>query len=347
MPKALPAADFLKNPDMLEAAPIYAVFGAEDFLRRRCLATLTDRFKGSGMDVRRVDLTDNATGLLDELRSASMFGDATAFVVRNQRVGNQQEASTKFKEEFAAYLEKPSKTNILIFDGKTWARNLTVPKRLGTKFPTIQCEELKSWDQRGWSNLIDGMAREHQVNLDRGVPEQLREYVGGNLARADSELAKLALMAENGAVTAKVLSEGCGYDGQDVTFPLCDSILTGDSKTAVRHAAVLAGKAEVGTVLSLLALLRLQVLALGKGGMALMQGCSGAEAIKASGSRIREAFKGGFLRTAKNVGRSSLENALCVLADADEAMKSTSPDPQVLVLGVVSRLCEILHLRKP
>ncbi|MHC4841572.1 MAG: DNA polymerase III subunit delta [Planctomycetota bacterium] len=347
MPKAIPASEFLRNPEKLEVAPIYTVFGPEDFLRRRCLTTLLAGFRAQGFEVRRVDIKDSASALLDELRSVSMFGDATVFVVRNQRIGNRQEASTKFKEEFAAYLEKPSRANILVFDGKTWARNLTIPKRVGAKFPTIQCEELKPWDLRGWIGLVDSMAREHNVKLDSGVAEQLREYVGGNLARADAELAKLALLADDSLVTVQTLGEGCGYDGQDVTFPLCDSILTGDSILAVRHASVLAGKAEVGTVLSLLALLRLQVLALGKAGMALMQGKSGAEAVKASGSRVREAFKAGFIRTAGGVSRPALESALGVLADADEAMKSTSPDPQVLILGVVSRLCEILHRRKP
>ena len=347
MAKAIPASKFLGSSDSLEHAAVYAVFGPEDFLRRRCLSTLLDGLKQRGFEIKRVEITDSATRLLDDLRSASMFGDATAYVVGNRRVGNRQEASTKFKEEFSSYLEKPSKGNVLIFDGKTWARNLTVPKRVGAKFPTIQCEELKPWDQRGWNDLVEGMANTHSVRLDRGVAEQLRDYVGGSLARADAEMAKLALLADDELVTIQTLNEGCGFEGKDVTFPLCDSILTGDSKMAVRHASVLAGKAEVGTVLSLLALLRLQVLALGRAGFALMQGKSGSEAITASKSRVREAFKAGFLRTSKGVGRPALEQALGILADADEAMKSTSPDPQILILGVVSRLCEILHRGKP
>lgn len=343
MPKPVPATDYLKSPDTLAVAPVYAVFGAEDFLRRRCLAALSATLQARGLEVRRVHVEDSIARLLDDLRSPTLFGGAFAAVVLNQRVGPRHEVTTRFKDELAAYLEKPGKKNVLVFDGATFQRNLTVPKRVAENFPSVICDELKPWDTRAWLRLAAELARETGLKADDSALTTLREFTGGNLSRAESELHKLALLCTNGRVTQDDVARACGYEGADVTFPLCDAILAGDSRQALSYAAKMAGKAEMGSVLSLLALLRLQVVALGRAALALRSGGTSTNALEGSRVRLRDNMKAGFLATARGLNRYNLERAVGVLLAADEAMKSSSPDPANLLVSVVARLCETLH----
>jgi DNA polymerase III delta subunit len=346
VPKPIPSADFLKAPDKLAKAPVYAVFGGEDFLRRKCLKALLGVLAVRGLEIRRVQVEDGISTLLDDLRSPSMFGDDFAAVVLNQRVGPRHEVTTRFKEELAGYVQNPGKRNVLVFDGATFQRNLTVPKRVCENFPSVICEPLKPWDNRGWHKLIADAAGELGLKPDERALTALHEFTGGSLARAESELHKLALLCDDGRVTANDIAHACGYEGADVTFPLCDAILAGDSRQALAYAAKMAGKAELGSVLSLLALLRLQVAALGRAALALRQGGSASDAISRSKARLRENLKPGFLQTARALDRPAIRDAVGVLLNADESMKSSSPDPANLLMSVVARLCETLHKRE-
>jgi DNA polymerase III subunit delta len=346
MPKPVAATDFLKAPDKLEKAPIYAVFGPEEFLRRKCLRALTGVLAARGLEIRRVHVEDSIARLLDDLRSPSLFSGDFAAVVLNQRIGPRHEVTTRFKDELAGYLEKPGKRNVLVFDGATFQRNLTVPKRVSENFPSVMCEELKPWDTRGWQHLARQAAAEIGLTPDDRALTALHEFTGGKLARAETELQKLALLCENGKLTADDIARACGYEGADVTFPLCDAILVGDTRQALAHAAKMAGKAELGSVLSLLALLRLQVMALGRAALALRAGGSAGDAIEQAKVRLRDNLKAGFVQTARGLDRAGVAQATGILLSADEAMKSTSPDPANLLISVVARLCETLHIRE-
>ncbi len=342
MAKSIPALQYLRKPEDLPAAPVYAVYGDEDYLRRRALSVLCDHLKKRGLEIKRVHDLDSIAPLLDELRSPNMFGGAAAFVVSNRREGPRHEASSRFKEEFAAYLEKPGKRNVLVFDAATWQRNLTVPKRLEERFPTVVAEELKPWDFSAWDQIVQMQAGVHGLTLERDAMAALKEAVGSSLARAESEVAKLALLVKGKQVKAADVAFACGYEGNDVTFALCDAIITGDSKSALLHASKMAGKAETGSILSFLGLLRFQLATLGRVALALAQGAPEQTALS-SAPRLREALKPRLLKVAKGLGRTSLVQALGVLLAADEDMKSAAPDPAALLISVVHRLCETLH----
>lgn len=341
--KPTAAAEFMRAPDKLAPAPVYAVFGPEDYLRRSCMQLLLETLRKRGLEPQRAPDDASAAGLLDILRTPPMFTGPVALIVHNQRIGPRLEASTRFKEELLAYLENPSRKNVLVFDAPTWARNLTVPKRISESFPTIQCDELKPWDSRGWVEIAANHAASIGLKLDAAAMTALREYTGGKLSRAANELGKLALLVKGGKVTADDIALACGYEGADLTFPLCDAILKGDTRQALAHASKLAGKAELGSLLSLLALLRLQVVNMGRAARVLEEGRSGDEALKATSVRLRDADKAAFLKTAKQVTKSATAAAMETLLWADEQMKSASPDPANLLVGVVSRLCDSLH----
>ncbi len=343
MPSSIPALSFIKNPATLPEAPVYAVYGGEDYLRTRALELLADALRKRSLEIRHVRQLETAGPLLDELRSPSMFGGGFAAIVTNAREGNRQEASTRFKEEFAAYLEKPSKRNVLVFNGVTWQRNLTVPKRVEERFPTVVADELKPWDSRTFNEIVQMQAAQLCVEIEPAALAALRDSVGANLARAQRELEKLALVAQNNRIRAEDIARACGYEGVDVTFPLCDAILSGDSNAALQYAAKLAGKAEIGSVLSLFALLRLQVVALGRASLALVAGEPSQQAIAKAAPRLREQLRPGMLKVAGRIGRTDIEQAVEVLLRADEEMKSSAPDPANLLVGVVSKLCARLH----
>lgn len=347
MPTPIPAATFLKNPKAIAVAPVYAVFGPEAWVRRRAVTLLGQQLAERGLEVRRGQVGDSIARVLDELRSPALFGGAFALVLANERQGPRHEDSTRFKDELLAYLERPSKRNVLVFDAATWQRNLAVPKRVCADFPSVVCEELKPWETAAWDAYANLQAAEHGLKVDGRAMAALREYVGGSLARAEHEMAKLALLCPGGKVGPDDIARACGFEGQDLTFPLCDAVLSGDTGGALRNAARLAVKADVSTVLPLLALLRLQVLALGRAALALGEGLAPADALSRSKARVREPLKPGFVRAAKGLTRDDIHAAVTILMQADEEMKSSSPDPGILLVAVVSRLCETLHTGKP
>lgn len=343
MPEPIAAAAFLKAPEKLPEAPVYAVFGPESWLRRRCLQGLCNVLRGRKFEVRRVEAADSVAPVLDELRSPGLFGGACALVLRSERQGNRHEEVSRFKEELLAYLDKPGRRNVLVFDGATFPRNLAVPKRVCERFPTVHCEELKPWDLSGWEALARLQAQDAGLELEPAALTALRDYTAASLGRAESELQKLALLVQGRRVNVSDIAQACGYEGQDVTFPLCDAVLTGDTTQALRHASKLAGKAEIGGVLSLLALLRNQVAALGRARHALAAGAGSADAVQRAGVRLRDAMRPAFVRTASALDKGSVGRAVDVLLAADEEMKTASPDPGMLLVSVVSRLCETLH----
>lgn len=346
MPAPVAAPAFLKSAPSLPEAPVYAVFGPEAWLRRRCLQRLCESLAARGLEIRRVDPGENLARFLDELRSPPMFGGPFAAVVRNERQGPRHEDTTRFKEEWLGYLERPARRNVVVFDGATWQRNLAVPKRVCENFPSVICEELKPWDTSAWDGYAGMAAADFGLRVDGRALAALREYVGGNLSRAAQELSKLALLSRNGRITVDDIAHACGFEGQDQTFPLCDAIVSGDSATALRHAARLAAKAEMASVLPLLALIRLQVLALGRAAQALSEGQDAPGAISRAKARLRDSLKAGFVRTARGLSRDEIAAAVTLLMTADEELKTSSPDPGILLVAVVSRLCETLHADK-
>lgn len=344
MPAPVPASIFLKRPDSLPAAPVYAVFGPETWVRRRCLALLSESLRNRGLEVRRVTVGDSIARTLDELRSPPLFGGPFALVISNERQGPRHEDSTRFKEELLAYIDRPSNRNVLVFDGATWQGNLAVPKRVCDVYPSVICEELKAWETAIWDGYARMQAAQAAVVIDVDAMAALREYVGGSLARAEQELHKLALTAKGGSVTAGDIAFACGYEGVDLTFPLCDAILSGDARSALRHASKLAIHGDTSTLLPLVALLRLQVLALGRAAQSLAGGASASDAISNSRARIRDNLKGGFVRAARAITREDVGAAVNVLMAADEQLKTSSPDPGILLIAMVNRLCETLRM---
>src|SRR5690606_26118574 len=99
MARPVTATDFLRDPAKLAAAPVYAVFGPEDYLRRKCLTVLRKSLEQRKFELKRAEPDDSIAPILDELRSPAMFGASMAIFVTNRRVGNRQEVTTRFKEE--------------------------------------------------------------------------------------------------------------------------------------------------------------------------------------------------------------------------------------------------------
>lgn len=339
------AYKLLDDASALPDSPVYAVFGPNGWLRAKALKALLDVLASRGAEIRRFDDLDTIAPVLDELRTPGMFGGSSVLVIRNRRVGNRHEVTTRFKDELAAYLENPSKRNVLVFEGYTWARNLTVPKRISASFPTWQAEELKPWDYRGWQDALDRQALDLGLSLDRPVYDVLREYTGGELSRCERELEKMALLSHDGRVTTQLVAHACGFEGQDSTFALCDALLTGDTKGALRHCTQLAKNAELSTLLSLMGLLRLQVSNLGRAQAAFGRNSGPEEAFRASKSRLRNEKKQRFVKLAQNLSRKQVASAVKHLSNVDLATKSSVVDAGSLLVALTSTLCEILHTK--
>lgn len=86
--------------------------------------------------------------------------------------------------------------------------------------------------------FVTRRAKRHGLTIDRDAAELLAARVEGNLLAADQELAKLALIRENGHLDADAVLESVATSARFDVFRLSDAVVAGDT---VRAMTVLEG----------------------------------------------------------------------------------------------------------
>jgi DNA polymerase-3 subunit delta len=185
------------------------------------LAQLPADAQRTDLDGDRAELAD----VLDELRSFAMFGGGKVVVVRNADA-----FLTRFREQLEDYVAAPSDSATLILRFDSLPANQRIHKaiaRAGQIEPCAPPKDLTRW-------VIAHAKTAHGATIAPDAAAMLVELVGDDLGRLDTELAKLALGADDGRIEPEQVSTGVAFQRERQMWDMTNELACGRTAEALR-----------------------------------------------------------------------------------------------------------------
>jgi DNA polymerase III delta subunit len=207
--------------------PIYALVGSEPFLQLQklgeLLALLRDAQR-SDFDGEKAELAE----VLDDLRSFAMFGGGKVVVVRNG-----DEFITRFREQLENYAQHPSDSATLVLRLNSLPSNQRIHKFIAKVGQIEDCNPPKDRDLPQW--IIRHGKSAHGVTLTSDAAMLMSDLLGGEMGRIDTELAKLALIAEGKPVDAELVASTVAFQRERQMWDMTNELAAGRPAEALRR----------------------------------------------------------------------------------------------------------------
>jgi DNA polymerase-3 subunit delta len=221
------------------------LYGREPMLRELWLKRLIDageKQTGQPPEVIRYD-ADQATlaDVLDDLRSIGLMGQYRVVVV-----DQAEKFVTAHRASLERYAADPQDNATLVLRSETWRRG-NLDKLIDKCGQIIECDNLKPAAAVTWLTRRANDA--YQARIDKSAAQALVDHVGVDMARLDSELAKLATtVGRDKPITQEVIEQMSGEGGEQRAWEIQDALLSGNPSTAmekVRQLIDVAGEPDV------------------------------------------------------------------------------------------------------
>ncbi len=342
MPAATPRS--LKTAlDAGAFAPVYALFGDEEYVKEEVLRLLLARAVDSAMrdfnlDVRRGSELDAATlqGLLDQL---PMMADRRVVVVREAQALKKAAMGV-----VDAYLNKPARETLLIL---VVGAGEDLPKSWPDRCLAVECKPLSEdgvlrWISHHVAEALHGSITPESASL-------LATHVGNDLAQLSGELDKLTSYTNGSPIDAAAVQAVVGIRHGETLADLLDCVAARDAKGALAMLPLVMAQPKT-TGVSVVIALTAQTFALAWGAAARAGGMSPGVLSRAYYDVLKEggAFVGrpwgeaiqGWMKTIPQWDARRCDRALDLLLTTDLALKDTraSSEEQVLETLVLA-LC--------
>ena len=228
---------------------IYLFCGSEQYLARQCMnnlvnAVIPDR-ENSMSYTRFVSEKCDINTICSDMVTLPFFDEYRLTVVEDS--GYFSSSNDKLKEA----LETVGEQNIVIF------YEMNIDKRTSTckavqKLGTVL--EFETPDEATLAKWIISRFSEDNLQIQRGVPEELILTAGDNMLNLSNELEKIRSYAmEKGTVTLDDISLLCSGKIEDKIFEMCDAIGRHDEKSAIsRYNDLVALKASPMYIISMI-----------------------------------------------------------------------------------------------
>jgi DNA polymerase III subunit delta len=254
---SLPALGYLAHPAKHPAKPVCVLFGDEAFLKRQILVWLRKHVL-SGDDGEFSyrsfigEEIEDPRAVFDELGTVALFGGGQRLVV----VNDADPFVSDYRPMLEDYVANPKPTGVLVLEVKSWKSNTKLYKAVADKGQAIDCGtptdgEIAKW-MRAWAE------KEHRVKFAPSAAERLFEVVGPQMGRLDQEIAKLALLAEQGTITSELVDENVGGWQVRKIWDMIGAAAAGNAGAALEmlDRLVAAGEQPVGLLAMLASKLR-------------------------------------------------------------------------------------------
>jgi DNA polymerase III subunit delta len=208
--------------------PVYALVGSDPYLQTEKLAELLADFP---KDLQRIDPDGEKAELaevLDELRSFAMFGGGKLVVVRNADA-----FITRFREALENYLSAPSSSGTLVLRVSSLPSNQRVYKLIQKVGSIEKCDPPKPADLPKW--IATHAKSSHRVTVAPDAAQLLADFIGDDLGRLDSELAKLALQTDTGKIERADVERGVAFQREQEMWDMTNQIAAGNTDAALRR----------------------------------------------------------------------------------------------------------------
>src|SRR2546427_11934593 len=195
--------EFLARLEKGKAIPAILLLGDEPYLRDSCRAHLIERFVPEAARVWAVSHYSAGRG---EIQTALEQAQTMAMLSPQQLVFLEdaeaiEKLGEKSREEaaaqLAAYLEDPAPFTVLVLEATGLDQRMKLGKLLAEKTLVVDCGLGEKVEERlaSATALARVMAKEEDVEFEKGAAEDLAEFVAADLMRLKTEIGKLATYA--------------------------------------------------------------------------------------------------------------------------------------------------------
>ncbi|MGE5314021.1 MAG: DNA polymerase III subunit delta [Acidobacteriota bacterium] len=236
------------------------------------------------------------------------------------------------KEVLEPYFEKPSPTTVMILT----ASNPDMRKK---PYSLLKKHSTGGEAARLYDNQVPAWIESHVKKQKKTIAPQaaalLQSYVGSSLRELANEIEKLLIaVGEKESIDAADVERVVGVSREYTVFELATAVGEKNIKRAIEIAERILDMG--GSPIPMIAALTQHFIKLWKLWDARRLGKSDAEAAQASG--IVPFFLQQYVRQLQHYTGSEIENAFCVLARADEQLKSSQSDEKVIIAVAVSEI---------
>lgn len=264
MPKPTPGLDYLLDPAKHSLGPVVVVSGDEAYLKREVLATLRQQICGDDQG----DFAWNAfvgreaewRDVRDALSAVSLFGGG----VQVAAVEDADSFVTQHRPQLEDYLDKPTTGAVLVLEVKSWTSTTRLAKAVDKLGMTLKCQapdrgaEVGQFKRQVKQWLAMRADTVHEAKLDPAAADMLLDLLPLSLGVLEQEVARLALLADEGNIDASVVREHVGGWRTRKTWDMIDAMVDGDAADALSQLdrLLLAGEQPIGLLAQVSSTLR-------------------------------------------------------------------------------------------
>ncbi len=212
---------------------VYAIVGAERFLQIEALKKIKETLAEKNSDIDYASFTSpkiDISRILDEVRAGSLFSNRRIITLD---VPTKYFDTKAVKDVLSKYVEKPSKTSVLILISPAIKKNSILHKTIVKHAIRIDCEPLKPFKLAGF---IQRRAENMNIKFGSGALDFLIECVGASVGSAVSELEKLSIyLGDEKVIRIEDIENVLGYKGIGNVWNLIDSMFAGNMQVVVRE----------------------------------------------------------------------------------------------------------------
>jgi DNA polymerase-3 subunit delta len=326
------ALKFIKRATKARPAPIYALVGDDDFLRRKALEKLTADLLGDA---------DPAFALTSFEGNAAQWSTVkseldTIPFLSPRRVVVIEQADT-FVTEWRGQLEQfqgsEKSSGTLILDLKSFPSNTKLAKAVGEDC-TIQCKSPSANVLASWCK--EAASEQHGKNLAPDAAQLMVELIGASMGLLNSELTKLATFVGNkNDIDRNDVLQMVGKTREAEMFKIFDSIGSGDSVRAMTILQELLQQGE--EPLAILGAFSWQLRRLAAVSRGVRAGRNISEAMDRAG--VQPFARAGVEQQLRRLGKAKMDRIYDWLLAADLGMKGSSPlKPEQVLEQLVVKL---------
>jgi DNA polymerase-3 subunit delta len=307
-------------------APVYLVYGEEDFLTEEATdliiaSALTSDQQDFNLDIMYGSDSD-ARDILSHASSFPMMSDRRVVVVRDfDKLGN--------KELLSTFIEQPAPSTCLVLHSikpDFRKKPYVTAKRRAT---VIKCDPIREYQVAGW---ISKRVKAQGFEIDADAVKILAVYVGTSLREIQNELNKLYIfIGEKRTITSDDIRAVVGASREYNVFELQNAI---GSKNLARSTEILSRMLDAGeSPVHVIVMLTKYFTTLWKLHDHKRRGTSNAELAGAIG--VNPYFVKEYVASLSNYPLQEIEHAFEALATADMQLKSAPLDPMQVMQNML------------
>ncbi len=335
--------DLRKQIRRREFAPVYLLFGAENYLRDLAAKTIADLVL-VGSSLREFNEIEHSLGeskiqyALSDAEQVPLMDSRRVVKITDVIVSansNKDNLKEEDEEILARYLARPAETSIVILvaaelDKRRKISKLLLEKCVAVEFAELKDEELIKW-AKSKLNELNAEADTRALNL-------LVALVGNNVRRLTNEIEKLTVAALPDKLITYELVELLVPDSREISnFDLADHLLAKDkTRTLQVLKKILDDGAEP---LMLLGLISYNFHRLFLSKELMRQGVERKEIARIM--KLQWSKQEDFLATARRTDAKKLSWIMQKIAETDVAIKTSKATPR---LQIEMLICELVNL---